>query len=106
MGIEQIVPEPAHDVLKISEALPAIQAMLALEAYRARHPEENVDSAHPDANPREVRGMAMLEWVGDGGPESLSARFRDYATAHPEVEVDIPEDLPGLLRTIEGNTIH
>lgn len=106
MGIEQLVPEPAHDVLKISEALPTIQAMLALEAYRARHPEETVDTAHPDANSRGVRGSAMIEWIGDGGPESLSAKFRDYATAHPEVEVDVPEDLPKLLKTIEGNTIH
>lgn len=108
MGIEQLVPQAgqSHEVLRIKEDLPTIQVMLALEAYHLAHPEVSVDVEHPRDNDPDVRRGAMAEWVGDLGPDSLSGKFREYADTHPEVEVDIPDDLPGLLHTIAGDTIH
>lgn len=108
MGIEQLVPEAGqpHEVLRIKEDLPVIQIMLALEAYHRAHPEVLVDIEHPRENDPDVRRGAMTEWVGDLGPDSLSGKFRAYADTHPEVEVDIPDDLPGLLQTITGDTVH
>lgn len=73
-----------------SSALMPLQAVLALTHFHTLHPELSIDTTHPNAVDRVLRSEAMNLWL-EGDEESLSARFREYADAHPTETISITD---------------
>lgn len=69
---------------------PRFQIALALLEFQSRHPEVPISLSDPFANSKEVRDLAMLEWVA-GDEQSASAQFRAWVETHKEERVDITD---------------
>ncbi|HEY4498869.1 MAG TPA: hypothetical protein VJH94_02275 [Candidatus Paceibacterota bacterium] len=73
-----------------------VQIALALMASR---------EAHPDLGEKELRAVAMKEWVGDpDDPSSLAARFGSYlenpVNTNGHTDIDDPKALRQLLENV------
>ena len=68
---------------------PAVQAALALSAYRAAHRHEDINPADWEQNDKDTQSAAMFEWTGGPNESSPAARYRAYVDAHPHERIDI-----------------
>ncbi len=91
-------------VQEIAAVRNKVQILLAIEAAK---------EAHPDLEEREVKAIAMKEWVGENpdSPDSLAAHFGDYVSTHEHEQCDLsdPAALKNLLdkvRTYKPDTLH
>jgi hypothetical protein len=81
----------ASAVQEIASVRNKVQILLAIEAAK---------EAHPNLEEREVRAIAMKEWVGDNpdSPDSLAAHFGDYVSTHEHEQCDLSD--PTALKTL------
>jgi hypothetical protein len=91
-------------VQEIAAVRNKVQILLAIEAAK---------EAHPDLGEREIKAVAMREWVGDNpdNPDSLAAHFGEYVEKHEHEQCDLsnPTALKNLLekvRNYKPDTLH
>lgn len=80
----------------------AVQAVMALKHFKELHPEEQIDTDHPENNESRIRNAAILEFIRDGS----AARFSEYRDGHwdTHINVDNPEELTRLFNEILHDT--
>lgn len=100
----QHIPSPAEALHTSEEPAARNQIQIALALVASRE-------SHPGADEKELRSLAMKEWIGDpNDPNSLATRFSEYFDAHSNESVDInnPAMLQKLLQDIRNsrNSLH